>query len=221
MSELDFILPIEIREGSIFYNIIRKISGYSDIKTILEIGSSSGEGSTKAIVSGMRENTILYCLEVSKVRFAELQKRYKDNPNVQTYNFSSISLNKFPSEIVIRDFYHAIKSSLNKYFLSGVLGWLNQDIIYISTNNIPDKGIQQIKDENNIDIFDMILIDGSEFTGKVELEELYGAKYVLLDDICGYKNFENFQRLIIDSNYELIIESRSTRNGFAIFEKLE
>jgi hypothetical protein len=37
----------------------------------------------------------------------------------------------------------------------------------------------------------MVLIDGSEFTGIKEFEYIYGAKYILLDDIKGYKNYEN------------------------------
>lgn len=51
-----------------------------------------------------------------------------------------------------------------------------------------EKGIQKIKRENEIDFFDVVLIDGSEFTGFVELSEVYGAKWLLVDDINTFKN---------------------------------
>ncbi|MEK0368729.1 MAG: hypothetical protein QQN62_03875 [Nitrosopumilus sp.] len=221
MSELDVKIHPQIQKGSKFYETIQKIVGYSDVEIILEIGSSSGEGSTQALVSGMRKSSVLHCLEVSKVRFVELQRRYKDNSNVNTYNVSSILLTDFPSEEEIRIFYQTIKSVFNKYSLERVLGWLKQDIEYIIINNIPDGGIQQVKKINNTSIFDVILIDGSEFTGKVELDELCGAKYILLDDIRSYKNFENFQRLCVDFRYRLVIENNNERNGFAVFERKE
>jgi len=220
VSELDVKISPQIREGSKFYTIIQEIADYPDVKTILEIGSSSGEGSTKAIVSGIQKDSILYCLEVSKVRFAKLQKRYADNSNVKVYNVSSVLLEKFPPEQEIRVFYHTTKSVLNNYLLDRVLGWLRQDTEYVITNNILDGGIQRVKEENGINIFGMVLIDGSEFTGKAELDELYGARYILLDDIRSYKNLENFQRLSVDPGYELVVENGKERNGFAVFKRI-
>ncbi|MBF0227704.1 MAG: hypothetical protein HQK76_19830, partial [Desulfobacterales bacterium] len=47
-SELYSVIPPEIVKNDGFYEAIKKIASSEDIKTILEIGSSSGEGSTKA-----------------------------------------------------------------------------------------------------------------------------------------------------------------------------
>jgi hypothetical protein len=54
-SELNRLIPPEIKNDE-FYTAIHKIAREEDIKTILEIGSSSGEGSTEAFVIGLREN---------------------------------------------------------------------------------------------------------------------------------------------------------------------
>ncbi|MCY7367257.1 MAG: hypothetical protein LH474_03810, partial [Chamaesiphon sp.] len=73
-SELDRLIPPEIKNDD-FYAIIQKIAREADIQTVLEIGSSSGGGSTEAYVTGLRDNPnrpILYCMEVSQPRFAEL-----------------------------------------------------------------------------------------------------------------------------------------------------
>jgi hypothetical protein len=84
---------------------------------------------------------------------------------------------------------------------------------------VTQNGIELIKSERNIEHFDMVLIDGSEFTGKAELELTYGAKFILLDDIRAFKNYENYEKLLNDPSYELIEEQLFLRNGYAIFRK--
>ena len=65
----------------------------------------------------------------------------------------------------------------------------------------------------------MALIDGSEFTGSSELDEVYGAKYIILDDINTFKNYYNLQRLYQDSDYTAIAENNSVRNGLRFSRK--
>jgi len=70
-SELDNIIPPEIKNDE-FYEAIIKLTSTEKIKTILEIGSSDGSGSTKAFAEGLKRNSnnpILFCLEVSRPRF--------------------------------------------------------------------------------------------------------------------------------------------------------
>ncbi|MHC5833903.1 MAG: hypothetical protein ACYT04_000000102360, partial [Nostoc sp.] len=86
---------------------------------------------------------------------------------------------------------------------------------------VSDNGIQTIKDENNIDYFDLVLIDGSEFTGQAELDEVYGASFICLDDITTFKNYRNHQKLLADKNYVLLFQSTVVRNGYSIFKKIE
>ncbi len=220
-SELNQIIPPEIKNDELFYHL-NKIAKEADIKTILEIGSSSGEGSTLAFVTGILENQNqpnLYCLEVSKPRFFELQNRYAQYDFVKCYNISSVSLAEFPDESEISDFYKSNSTNLNLYPLEMVLGWLRQDIEYIKSYSIESEGIEKIKKENNIDNFDLVLIDGSEFTGLAELEEVYGAKYICLDDVNTFKNYQNRQRLSQDNSYTLIAQNLNLRNGYAIFKK--
>ncbi|MEH2100139.1 MAG: class I SAM-dependent methyltransferase [Nostoc sp.] len=220
-SELNSLIPAEIKNDD-FYYAIQKIAQEEDIKTVLEIGSSSGEGSSKAFVTGLRENRnkpILFCMEVSKTRFTELQNKYKNEDFVKCYNVSSISVRKFPDEKEIIDFYNSHDTNLNLYPLERVLGWLRQDIEYVNNSGVSDNGIQKIKHENKIDCFDLVLIDGSEFTGEAELDEVYGANFICLDDITTFKNYKNFNRLLSDSDYILIISNQNIRNGYAIFQR--
>ena len=220
-SELDNVIPPEIKNDE-FYYMIQKMAQEENVKTILEIGSSAGTGSTEAFVTGLKENQnkpILFCMEVSKPRFVKLQNRYKKESFVKCYNFSSVSLEKFPSEDEVIQFYNNTKTALNNYPINRVLGWLRQDIEYVKNSGFLDDGIQTIKRENNIENFDMVLIDGSEFTGKAELDQVYGAKIIMLDDIDGFKNYHNFKRLVDDHCYSLVTENRKLRNGYAVFKR--
>jgi|688.fasta_scaffold2568852_1 hypothetical protein len=58
------------------------------------------------------------------------------------------------------------------------------------------------------------------FQGEAELIRVYGAKYILLDDIMTFKNFKNFRKLLKDTNYKLINLDRNLRNGWVTFEKI-
>jgi hypothetical protein len=169
-SELDLLIPPEIKDDEL-YSCILRLSREAPLANVLEIGSSSGGGSTEAFVTGLRHNPgspRLFCMEVSIPRFE-------------------------------------------------VLGWLRQDRNYIAEQGVPENGIRRIRVEHGIELFDMVLIDGSEFLGVAELNEVYGAGIIVLDDVNGYKNYYNYQRLRDDSAYWLVQENLALRNGFAIF----
>ncbi|MFP4297763.1 MAG: FkbM family methyltransferase [Spirulinaceae cyanobacterium] len=221
-SQLEQIISPEIKHDE-FYHFLQRIAAEEDIKTILEIGSSSGGGSTEALVTGIQQNPYqpqLYCMEVSKTRFLELQKTYENQPFVHCYNVSSVPETCFPSEAQVREFYHNNITNLNQYPLEQILSWRQQDISYLENNDVPKNGIAHIKEENNIETFDVVLIDGSEFTGSAELTEVHGAKIIALDDINAYKNYNSHARLLQDSNYELIKQNPHLRNGYSIFKKV-
>jgi len=220
-SQLDRTIVAEIKDDS-FYQAIQTLASRENISTILEIGSSCGDGSTEAFVSGILKNParpLLFCMELSQPRFKLLKKRYKDVSSVRCYNVSSVSLDSFPTEEEVSSFYKSVPTNLNHHELDTILGWLRQDIAYIKKSNAPQHGISLIKKENKIENFDMVLIDGSEFTGEAEFKLVYGAKWILLDDIIAFKNHANYHQLLQDTNYELVEENTTLRNGYAIFKK--
>ena len=65
--------------------------------------------------------------------------------------------------------------------------------------------------------FDLVLIDGSEFTGEEELRLVYGSRWITLDDVRTYKNWQNREILKADPAYRLWAENLSLRHGFSIF----
>ena len=220
-SDLDRIIAPEIKNDR-FYSAIYELAKTETIHTILEIGSSSGEGSTDAFVKGIRENPhqpMLFCMELSLPRFLALKNHYKNDPFVVCYNVSSVPIDSFPSEEEVLHFMRTVNTSLRGFREDEVIHWLRQDIAYVKFANVPQEGISLIKSEQQIEYFDVVLIDGSEFTGQAELELVYGAKFILLDDIRAFKNYNNFQKLFRDPFYELIEVNQHLRNGYAVFKK--
>lgn len=221
-SDYDKTIPPEIIDDE-FYEVIRSLARTADIRTMLEIGSSNGAGSTRAFVEGLHQNSnrpLLFCLEVSRPRFEELAARYAADTQVKCYNLTSVPLDRFPTEAEVTSFYRERKSQLNRIPLREVLRWLKQDLQYIGRQGASVHGIELIKKENGVDAFGMVLIDGSEFSGAAELDEVYGADYILLDDIGTFKNLGNYERLVADPGYKLRASNRTLRNGYAVFERV-
>jgi hypothetical protein len=207
-----------------FHTALNKYAKRHDLKTFLEIGSSSGGGSTDAFVTGIKEriNTSdvrLFCMEVSRTRFKALLNHYLADDFVRCFNISSIPANELPTEMEVIHFYNSIQTNLNNYPLETVLEWLHQDIEYIKKSGSDANGIRLIKKTNQILNFDMVLIDGSEFTGERELYNTIGAKVIALDDVNTFKCWNAFQTLLNTSNYELKEHNFTLRNGYAVFEK--
>lgn len=218
-STLERLIPPEIKNDEL-YQAIQMLSREAELTNVLEIGSSSGSGSTEAFVTGLTQNPKtpnLYCMEVSQSRFEALQKRYENHPFVHCYHVSSVGLEQFPTEQEIQEFYQTQQTYLNLYPLEQVLDWWKADTEYLKSSGVETHGIRKIKTENNIDVFDLVLIDGSEFTGIAELEEVYGATLIILDDINTFKNYQNYTKLLTDAKYMLLQENKRLRNGYAIF----
>lgn len=223
MSQLDSLIPPEI-SGDALYDLIEKISATETLNAVLEIGSSAGGGSTEAFVAGLSRNAgspKLFCVEVSKVRFDQLRETYASFPFVHCYNRSTVDVDEFPSPNSVRDFYKGTDSGLAKFPLHEVLSWLEQDISYVRDAGVEAGAIEAIKAEHDIDTFDLVLIDGSEFTGEVEYEKIKGARIILLDDTDTFKCWHVRERLKADPMYDMIADDQTLRNGYSAFRRRE
>jgi hypothetical protein len=208
--------------GDSFYAALSSVAADPRVRTILEIGASSGEGSTEAIIEGARRNPskpVIHCIEVSPPRYRALAKRHRNLDFLTAHNVSSVAVERFADESRIRQFHETVDSPIKEFPLSMVLGWYRADIKTVLRNALSQDGIRMIKEREGIDAFDMVLIDGSEFTGSAELDDAYGARFVLLDDILTFKNYDNYARLNADPSYELIECSKESRNGYALFRR--
>jgi hypothetical protein len=220
-SALDALIAPEIRDDALYRWILR-IAATPGVRHILEIGSSSGSGSTEAFVAGALRNPdrpTVHCVEVSRARFAALVERWSGQDLVCCHNVSTVPVEAFPSPEEVDAFRRRVWTRFRFIARAKVMAWLRQDLAYLRREGLSGWGIREIRAGHGIDRFDAVLIDGSEFTGPADLGEVYGAGYVILDDVRTFKNHDNARRLARDPAYRLLTRSRRPRNGFAVFAR--
>jgi hypothetical protein len=122
---------------------------------------------------------------------------------------------------------------LNVNFVNGTLinnddidNWLVKENIILNENEKYWLLIDKSNSKNLIKLdcqeIDVLLIDGSEFSGYLEMILLKDiSNYILLDDVNSIKNKYSREYLLKDENFELISEDLSSRNGYSIFKKIK
>jgi len=216
----------EITSGTMLYHQIISMVKLLKPKTILEIGSANGLGSTTAFTKGVYELYSLgnncfpqmVCLEIFEDRYKELRKNTEPYRWITPIQASSIKVGEGYSDVDIDSFIRAHPDmTISKLYADMVHDWRKKELCYILENNIRQDGIGQAKEQ--LGDIDMVFIDGSPFTGEAELEKVYGAGCIILDDIIDIKNYKNYKRLSSDTRYHLRGIDEHERNGWAIFSK--
>ena len=83
MSGLDAIIDAEVNQNTRSYYIIQEYLKRVPVSTIIEIGASSGGGTTEALIKGVlnspsKGNGVrMASVEVSRARFKNLKERYQ------------------------------------------------------------------------------------------------------------------------------------------------
>jgi hypothetical protein len=220
----DVLIQPEIIDDS-FSFYLKQITQNTNLKNFLEIGASSGQGSTKTLVNqiNLRSDKDLcryFAIEVSEIRHKALMEYFQQYKFFRAFNTTSVAITKYPSHFEVIFFYIRHKTNLNKYPLAVILLWLVREKKYLkSKTNIVAKedGISEVQKKFDIDKFDFVLIDGSEFTGFEEMLLIYGALVICLDDTNSFKNYKTYQYLKKSQDYQLYVNNPLIRNGFAIF----
>lgn len=219
-SDLLYLIPPEIVDDSL-YEWLGYLARRAPVESILEIGPSAGRGSTKALVDGALKNPKrprLYCLEISAIRFDRLRSHYLQSDHVIAYPLSSVARDELPSELEVAEHYDGNRRMQRIAKWKDVKRWYRQDFEAIGSSV---SGIEYIRAHHRIDQFGIVFIDGSEFTGKADLEHVYGAAFIVLDDIGTFKNADNYRRLEMDPSYHRLACDPALRNGFAVFARTD
>lgn len=219
---LDAIIPAEIKDDA-FAAALRRIAADPRVRTIVEIGASSGDGSTAALHDGAVRNPSrppdLYCIEASRERHARLAARYAAVPFVHPLCMSTVSPDELPSPTEVGAFYDGVPGNgLRRYPRADVLSWLEEDRRYLRSG-VPAGAIERAREMAGVAVFGAALVDGSEFSGLAELPRVHGALFLMLDDVATFKNHGNRLSLLADPSYDLVEEDLSLRNGFSVFER--
>ena len=200
--------------NDIFADDLLKCIQKFKLRTVLDVGASDGQGSTSEFA---KTDCKIYCLETAPEPLEALKKRFKDN--------KKIIINDYPASskvMTVEQVWRLYRRfpTWDCWLTVGIfemVKWRQNTQTQIEQAKIKD-GIQEIKRKYKIKNFGLALLDGGEFTGEGELEDVWGAKVIALDDIKGCKNFDNHKRLS-KSDYKMYSYEPDHRNGYSIFVK--
>jgi hypothetical protein len=199
-----------------FGQIINKISSLEENKIFLEIGTWNGQGSTYCVMESLlkrkEEQVKFYSLECNKSKYVEAVALWK---SILKNNFNNGILNLLYGRIVeIEEIYKREELKSLDGFFNDWYKWYDEDInSFDECENV----VNQIPD-----FIDVLILDGGEFSTFAEFNKLFPRikNYIILDDCNVLKCKEVYKILKQNSDWSLVSENISDRNGYAIFKKV-
>lgn len=208
----------QVLEGDPLAETLTELIGTYSPRTILDIGASDGTGSTQ-IMHDASDEAVIYCIELDPDRFASLKQFARDRNRIHPYYCASVKTGLIEKDMIIQ----ASKLFPNwdawrSVGLQYMLDWYDRTLIVLSMVEIPD-GIDYIKNRHGITDFDMVLMDGSPFSGMAELQLVLGSDVIVMDDVNDIKCHEPYHYMMEREDYQLLSQDLNFRNGFAVFKK--
>jgi hypothetical protein len=188
---------------------IRKLVARDDVSTILEIGTWNGMGSTRCIVEGLKTRSpstyTFYSIEANSDKCAFAQNLYNNMERVHILN--EVIYNE-PCENEL-EIFPELKEREDYAF------WHTIDI-----ENMKDKPLFLLR-PNLPSIFDVVLLDGGEFTTWFEYQLLKDrCKILILDDTNTFKCEKIAKEIKSEPNKWKILFESSERQGNIIAERM-
>jgi hypothetical protein len=171
----------------------------------LEIGTWNGLGSTRCIIDGLlsRNNTNykFYSLECNPDKVKLAQEYYKNIENV--YILNEVLLNNMPSDI--EEIFPELKINEKYKFWNKVdFDNMKDKLLFFNRTDLPE-------------IFDIILLDGGEFTTYYEYQIIKNrCRILILDDTNVNKCAKIVQDIKSHPEKWSIVSESNERNGTLI-----
>ena len=189
-----------------FSRDIKKYSSDLTLKTFLEVGTWNGLGSTLSFSEGFKsrnDDYIFYSLECNKDKCADVALLYEFNKKMHILN--EVVWNEEPS-----DFYQVFPQCLTNDMYKH---WNEIDIVNMKRCNL------FLNRPELPQVFDVILLDGGEFTTYHEFQILKNrCKFLMIDDTNTDKCKLIVDEIRSDDSWK-IIKRVNVRNGYLIAEK--
>lgn len=183
---------------------ITLIASLRNVKTIVDVGTWSGAGSTLCVAKGVRRKLPLdrhgsrvLGFEIDEVMVAKARRRLKSFDFVKVVYGSLVDSKALDEDSLSQDESSWLKADLEKMQRAPlVLGQVPASI-------------------------DLLILDGGEFSSQAEFLTLRDriSDWVVLDDIRTRKNKKVFGFLVADDSFSLVWAT-DERNGAAIFRRV-
>jgi hypothetical protein len=170
-------------------------------KTIVEIGTGSGLGSTQCLLAGASNDAEIYCIEGSQDQYRIAYQNLHDR---------RINLIRAILHRTIRPYFHPINSLQHKEMWEHECAIINDPATPVLT---PDRLPALIS---------LLVLDGGEYTSDGDFLRLWPrASFVVIDD-CSYeratKNCFAYD-CMKQAGWGCLHEEMLDRNGWAVFER--
>lgn len=204
----------QITKTNRFGKMLYDISKLRHINTVVEIGTYTGEGSTRCIIDGLLERpdknynftSIELDSEFYKIACENLSSVLSQNENIKLLNgkiINSEDIYWFDHDVFFSD------TTKKKIETDHAKIWFDRDINNLNTvPNILDKLPAQI---------DLLVLDGGEYTTYPEFKILKDRTRIFaLDDTMVLK-CKKIREELIKEHFVNIFDDQRHRNGSAIF----
>jgi hypothetical protein len=197
---------------------IYELAKHQDIRTIVDIGTWNGLGSTKCIIDGWKDSSkwilsspsLVMSIEANYDRYLEAQKNLKDDLWIVDLVFGRITIEE---DLINLDNYP--DRFFTTYSREQQKEWFKESIREhkespIALNKIPHE-------------IDLLILDGGEYCSKAEFFILKGrSKIIVLDDTETLKNYDAAEYIRANSEeFEILIDNKNSRNGYLIGRNLK
>jgi hypothetical protein len=227
--------PDHTRENpatALMYETLVDLASRPEVRTVIEIGSTDGRGSTRALREGLEKNpnhpeVRLFCIEAVRQMFDVLAKGRA--PYMKCYRVCSSHPDRHYTDKEIEAFfaYDWPQMPFETPAQRQDPEWHKRERdrynLYFRKERLPLDGIALVKSRNLVDDFDLALCDGGTYSGRADVRAVYGAKYLVLDDIYTLKATWTFRELKKDPRYELIMHKDfgGSHFGYAAFRRTD
>lgn len=208
-------MSAQIKRSDKFGHMLYLLSKTPSVKTIVEIGTYTGEGSTKCIIDGLLERSDNYKFitveldkEIHKIAMSNMKKVIDKHQNIKSYNGRIIQYDDifwFDHSTVFND------PSKKPVEIKHALKWYNLDLLNLKSSPyildlIPEK-------------IDLLILDGGEYTTYPEFKVLKDrTKIFALDDTTVLK-CNKIRSELINDKLIMIYDDLNNRNGSSIFSR--
>lgn len=192
-----------------FSELIKQIAKDESNCSFLEIGTWNGLGSTKQFVDVLKhrsDNYIFYSLECNKDKCNDAHNLYLSEPKVIILN--EVLFNHEPNNFD-EIFPQCASNATYKEWHRVDIENMKKCNLFLERSDLPE-------------VFDVVLLDGGEFTTYFDYQLIKNrCKYLLLDDINVAKCTKIVEEIKSEPDKWMIIEeNKYTRNGFLVCKNL-
>lgn len=194
----------QINDDNVLAEWIKKLCADEDNKTFLEVGTWNGLGSTRVFVDALKDrtDTTFYSLECNEEKSLHAKRFYEDVANVHI-------LNEILVELTPEQVYEVFPEA-------------RDDEEFNRWNTVDIENMKHCKVFSAADTFDVVLLDGGEFTTYHEFQHIKDkCRYLLLDDTNTNKCKKIVEEVKAQTEtWEILGEDAVSRNGVMMLKRI-